>query len=781
MAIVKLIVGNLKNRKSYSIVICTLIFLAGFILTVTVSTSENAETAFDRAFNTMSGPHLLFSFYEQNFRTEYQTWFENSGQVQSVKLRKVRGYNGLCLRQGSSVFADSGDNYLLEYDPAENLQLIDAAYSQEKLLLKGEIYLPYIFKSKFSVAAGENIDVVFGAKQMSFTIAGFIEEPLSGGGMDENKFLFVSAEDFNEFLRLGGSETFRGVQLRIHLNTNDEGIANTLEKSFEKEFNPSINTVRTYSSFKANLLSLPDIALAVLIVLAILLGVITLTIMRYAILAMIEADYVNIGIIKALGFTPMAVQTATAGQYAVLALVSLTASFIAGILATPLLGQMILESSGLYFRIKTYFIKEILLLLVLALLISFFSYIIARHTRNVSPVRAIAKGMAPVYFSSRINVKLDRIGFLPFDIQMALKQVLTKSKRYLLLLCISIMLAYTLNLSFNIVDLFNSEKSLGMLGIELSDIELDTGTKAEAERIIADIERDYGTQWTYFQNTLVLELDDQKTVIRTRNGFELPGIVKPVAGRFPKHENEIMISNLLKNRLNKGIGDYIAIKDINGELHQYIVTGILQSLDYGGSFAMMLEEGVKTVLPDFQLNEAYIRLKNSDKLDEVIEEMKNNYTGYQEISSQRKQSMDSLNTIKSVFSLISRLILAATISMIALITFLVMKITVYGESKELGIYKAIGFSAARIRFQLSIRLTLLTAAGAFIGAVLAALSGEAVFSAALSSRGISSLAFDWKIFYILLPVAIIPLMALLAGYIASGNTKKVSVYSLINE
>jgi len=110
-----------------------------------------------------------------------------------------------------------------------------------------------------------------------------------------------------------------------------------------------------------------------------------------------------------------------------------------------------------------------------------------------------------------------------------------------------------------------------------------------------------------------------------------------------------------------------------------------------------------------------------------------------------------------------------------------MKITVYGETRELGIYKAIGFSSARLRLQLAQRFVMITAFGGGIGVVLETLFGAKLFSYALRFAGISNFSIEFSLLNILLPIVIISLLALISSFLSSSNTKRVSVYGLINE
>lgn len=781
MAALLYMMGNLKKRKSYSVVICILVFLSGLILTATVSTTQNTAGAYDKAYNNMKGPHLMYWLEENTYRPEFKQWFEEQAGVSSVKLVKERYYYGSVLEHNGTVIRNSIALRMLQYDPSDNMKLVNGIYPPGKMLSKGEIYLPYVYMAANGLSAGDEVDLRLGAQKMHFRITGFLEDPIYGGELVAGKFLFISDEDFAELSDIGAGKISRDLQIRVRFNDYNEFIVNEMSKKFTSEFNLNTGRVFTFGEIKNWHLTLPKISLVVMIAFVMMLSIITVTIMRYAILATIEADFTNIGIIKALGFTPFMVQAAITGQYALLALVSGILSIIAGIFITPVLGGIILKSSGLYYNGRFSALVGILALTSIILVISVFSYITAGHTRKISPIRAISQGIAPVYFTSRVNIKLEKMGFVPFNIRMAVKQVLTKSKRYILLLFISALLVYALVFLLGFVQMFNSEKAINMLGGELSDIRITTLDKASAEKLISKIKSDYDVAWATYQTTAQLDIDGTRTIVRVKDDFDSTGELTTLSGRHPRHDNEVAISDLLKSKFNKGIGDSLSIKDKSGTEHQFIITGIFQTIDEGGSYARMLESGMKTLDPEYQMNVAYIKLKSHNNLDNIISEIKKKYTGFEEISNERKQSSDRISTIQTVFSGISKLVFILTIVIISFITLLIMKITVYSETRELGIFKAIGFSSARLRLQLALRFVIVTVAGGLAGVVLETMFGAKLFTLALKSFGLSSFKIEFSLINALIPITAISILSILSAYISSGNTKKVSVYALINE
>ncbi len=780
MAVIKFMLANLRKRKSYSIVIGILIFLTGLILSVTVSTAQKANEAYDTAFNNMEGPHLIYYIPENDYKAEYKTWFENRPEVESVKIRQLKFYNGGVFKKIGNILKDGTDNHLFVYNPDDKMRLIDAANPSANLS-RGEIYMPYVYKTKYGVETNDTVDYQFGSNIMSFKVAGFIEDPISGADMMGSKFFYISSEDSRRISSLCKSNLDNTIQQNIRLKNFSESSVYKLEKEFNKNFESLNGGVSTYMDNKSGHLTLPRMAVTVLIAFAIILSIITITILRYAILATIESDYTNIGILKSLGFTPSMVQVAITGQYISIAIFSGFLSLLAGVFVTPVIGKIIMESSGLFFNGHLSLIAGTLTLLAIVFIIAVFTFITARRTNKITPIQAIANGSSPVYFASRLSVKLEKLKFIPFDLRMAVKQFMTKSKRYILLITISTLLAYALVFFLGLLNMFNSEKAISMVGGQLYDIELDTDTKADAEKILTQMKKDYGIEFTVYRTSEQLIIDDEKTSVQVSDDFDSSGQMVTLEGKHPKHDNEIALSASLKAKFGKGKGEYLSIRDSKGNQHQFLITGIFQTIDNDGKYARIHESGMNALFPGYKLNEAYITLKSHDNLDKTISEMQQRYTGYDEISNERVQSEDKLITIKSIFSGISTLIFVLTVILIGFIILLIMKITVYNETKEFGIYKAIGFSSLRLRLQLTLRFVLVTFTGSIAGAILELLSGSQLFSLLLKGVGLARFKIDFNLLSIIVPILFITVISMLSAFVTSRNTRKVSAYALINE
>jgi ABC-type antimicrobial peptide transport system permease subunit len=103
------------------------------------------------------------------------------------------------------------------------------------------------------------------------------------------------------------------------------------------------------------------------------------------------------------------------------------------------------------------------------------------------------------------------------------------------------------------------------------------------------------------------------------------------------------------------------------------------------------------------------------------------------------------------------------------------------ERRDIGIYKAIGFTSAKLRLSFALRFSFIAMLGAFIGVGLSALFTNAMMVALLRIIGICYLELDATPADILIPMALLILGFFVFAFIASRKIKKVETRELVAE
>ena len=103
------------------------------------------------------------------------------------------------------------------------------------------------------------------------------------------------------------------------------------------------------------------------------------------------------------------------------------------------------------------------------------------------------------------------------------------------------------------------------------------------------------------------------------------------------------------------------------------------------------------------------------------------------------------------------------------------------QQKDLGIYKAIGFSNRQLRVSFALRFGLVAVVGSVFGIILASIFTDPLVSAVMKLAGISNFASNPDGGRVLFPAVMVTLLFTGFAYFAAGKMKKVELMRWIHE
>ena len=103
------------------------------------------------------------------------------------------------------------------------------------------------------------------------------------------------------------------------------------------------------------------------------------------------------------------------------------------------------------------------------------------------------------------------------------------------------------------------------------------------------------------------------------------------------------------------------------------------------------------------------------------------------------------------------------------------------ERKDIGIFKALGFTSNKLRLGFAIRFFISAMIGSAVGIILSILLSAKAISAALSMLGIVKAEINYAPMSIIVPVLIICIGFFVFSFIASRKIRKVQTKELIME
>ena len=785
MEIVTLLKANIRKKKSTFISIMLLMVIIVAAMTSILSVQNNYDQALEDAFIYENAGDVTAFVNSARLTEELCSAVENSKLVQEVTYFPAICTNGTSL--GDKW--DGNAYWLMEMRSGIRLYNEELNGFEEEIpaLEKGEIYLPLGLKSKLECNIGDTIRMelicgYFG----EFTIKGFVQEPCQGAMNIGWKQVFISKEDYEALYDLCHPLETDEVQFSFTMvqikQAQDVDLSPT---RFQRELNLetgiidiSIGALNKDQSLRYSTL-LPDVVMNIVLAFVICLFVIILIVMSHSISTEIEIDYVTFGILKAQGFSKEKIRLIIMLQY----LFAQTAGIVAGLIAAvPIertISNICMGITGVLPKMGLSFGKSLLCMGGFLFVSAIMILLKTQKVAKISPVRAISGGREEIYFDSRLNMPISKKAL---SASLSFRQFISAKKRYLgavFIVAILVFCMVTVNLTGNIL---SSREALSSMGLAIPDLEVYYMEKSQDTECWNEIEK------IIESHTKIKEKNVQISSYASVNGenllcdqYEYPEYINGIAkGRAPLYDNEILITEMVAELLEVEIGDEVTVSFQENQ-ETFLISGFYQSgSDSGMAFAMNFE-GAKKVGIDTSWAYHYYVLEDTSELKQIEEEINEKYGSFlgvwvydEEENSVWREYEEIVDVLKIIIYTFSILFAFVVVRMVCTKTFV-------QERRDIGIYKAIGFTTRKLRLGFGIRFFIIAVLGSILGAILSVLFSAKVLGAVFSLIGLSRVTLEYSFLAVFIPTVAIALSFFLFAYLVSSKIRKVEIKELIIE
>ena len=783
MEIITLLKANIRHKRGAFKSIAILVLIISLTLTAVISLSDNIDRNLREANRAADTGDVVAYIGDVQLTGAIRDALSGSPEVERTRdvlfIAMLKStINGKKPDESSQSLVKWEGNY-----PVFNEDGTAFVRSPETLG-PGETYVPFCFQSLYGCEIGSKIVVSATSGDEAFTVKGFVEEPLSGAYVIGVKQIFLASEDFERLLTKLDDETVPSPRLQLYHMLH---VFQAPDSSLPlREFKKAVNLESGLIDHSFAILTLEDsigystlitdIGAGILYVFALLLLAIVLIVMGHSISTAVEMDYVNLGVLKSQGFTKGKIRQVFMLQYLLAQVAGALAGTLLAIPLTALLGRAFQPITGILATSDISILKCGLLVFGMLVLGGFFVFAMTARIGRISPVKAIAGGREEVYFDSRFHVPVSRH---LLSAGLVLRQFASSRRRYIgTILIVSILVFFMMSMTIlaRCMTTNSIQESIG--GIQ-SDIKITlsgTFTMDKAPEIEKDISGITGVTSALYAESQYLALNGTEYFC---TAFDKPEKYKSVSkGRAPLYSNEIVITEIVADEIGKSIGDSVTVSYRNSS-EEYLITGIYQSTsDVGRCFGMSLEgmgrlEGLKASggffdLADTSKSEAVVDMLNGKYGDILTAEIPESYNA-------RIDMMEFLlNVIAGVIYAVSALFALVVVNMVCSKTFL-------KERRDIGIYKAIGFTAFNLRMQFALRFLAMALIGSVLGIGLCMLLNQKMLSVMLRATGITNFITDYTPFTFAAPVILVCICFFLFSFRASGRIKAVAIRELVTE
>lgn len=754
--------------KSKAVTLATVIFVSAAAMLVSLAAIlvVNLSGALDMLMTQAKTPHFMQMHSGEVDTARLTSFADQNSNVDEYQVVEFLNIDGARIILGGHSLASSvqDNGFSIQSEKFDYLLDLDG---NKISVSDGELYVPISYMKDNTTKVGDKASVA----GKEFTVAGFLRDSQMNSALASSKRFLLSPNDYTEIQSLGSTEYL--IEFRLK-DMSELGAFETAYASAGLEANgPTI----TYPLLKMiNALS-DGMMIAVILLVSILIVAIAFMCIRFTLLAKIEEDVREIGVMKAIGLRVSDIKNMYLAKYAAIA----AAGSMIGFVLSFIFKGMLLENIRLYMgdsgnsSLASLFGLIGILLIFLAII----AYVngVLRRFRTISAAEAIRYGTSQERNTGAKRFSLSGNRWFSTNIFLGIKDVLARKRLYTTMLVILVISAFIMIVPQNLYNTISSKSFIQYMGIGTYDMRMDVQQTDQISAKTTEIVN-HMTSDSAISKYAVLTTKTFK--VKTENGSEENIKIElgdhsifPIfysKGGAPTADNEIALSALNADELGKKVGDRITLL-IEGVDKTLTVSGIYSDITNGGKTA-------KAVFTDHTADIMWsvICAELSDQslvVNKTLEYAdKFTYAKVSDIDEFVAQTFGS--TISSVKKAsFASVVVALVITL--LITLLFMKLLVVKDRYSIAVMKVFGFTSSDIRTQYISRSVFVLIVGMVLGTLLANTVGELLAGAVISSFGASVFTFSINPLsaYLLIPLMMIGsvLIATIIGISSVGHIK----------
>ncbi|MBD5494238.1 MAG: ABC transporter permease [Lachnospiraceae bacterium] len=784
--------ANIKSQKGSFVGIFMLIFIITVSLCAVLSIWKNSGSYEEEQIDRLGFGDI--TWWVMRINSESEDMKRLTGQisgvddVEAVEVRDcvfcdvyhVIGNDDSTIVKGT-IIALAWDDVRYDYH-VYNSSLTGIEETVEDLK-EGEVYVSPAFQSLYGAQIGDVLEIEITGEQdvACYTIKGFFEDPISGSAMMGMKDVLMTKADMqrltDKYEAAGDRQMGRmGSMLHVFKAKNSSLNMGEFQRLLgdETDLYKALSFSYSKSTIMGFMLILQDIFSGFLLAFVLILLITTMIIIGHSISSSIEQDYVDMGIMKAVGYTGIRLRALQVLQYLLVVLCGMALGVPASSFVVRLIERMTVTTTGLVIPSNMPVGISFLVLGAVGLFIMGFVYIRTAKIKKVLPIQAIRGGAGDIYFKSRLTASIRQRGI---NFRLAYRQLISGKKQYISACFISALLVFFLALTAR-VDAWIGEDGQGLME-SFNAVPYDFGVQYDDEETKKEAE-----EWIDAQAGIICQYEFKMTraainqIEYLMNVTSAPEYFNILEGRTCLYNNEAVITDFVSKELGIGIGDTVSI-NYSGEEKDFIISGIYQCAnDMGTNFAIS-KEGIERFGEEAELSYYwYYQLRDPSMAAELTDSLNEMYKEAVNIDTNTWSGVDS---IVLAMSALTKLMYVITIVFILVTVYLTGSKVLYREQHDLGIYKSLGFVSEKLRLAFALRFGMVAVAGSLLGIALSAFLTDPVVSAMLAMCGISHFTSALNPFNMVMLAGIVSGLFFAFAYLAAKKIKKVGVGILIVE
>ena len=230
-------------------------------------------------------------------QADIDRWASNNSLVKDKQTVEMLNIDGSNIYLGSSPTAEKDS--VMDIGFVKQNSSFDFLLNLESQMIqvsRGDIAVPIYYMQQENMKIGDKVRISNQAFDMEFTVVEFVRDAQMNPSIIHSKRFVVNEADFEKLKKNLGE-----VEYLIEFQLTDLSKLSEFSNAYQSSNLPRNGPAVDYNLFKALNALTDGIVAAVIILVSILLNIVAILCLRFTILATIEEDYREIGVMKAIG------------------------------------------------------------------------------------------------------------------------------------------------------------------------------------------------------------------------------------------------------------------------------------------------------------------------------------------------------------------------------------------------------------------------------------------------------------------------------------------------
>jgi len=752
--------------KSKAITITTMMFVAAATMLVSLAAIlvVNLSGAIDTLMMRAKTPHFMQMHSGELNNERLNAFAEQHEAVLDFQTVEFLNIDGAQIVFGGNSLADSvqDNGFSVQNEKFDFLLDLDGNIIQ---VADGEVYVPVNYMQDGTTVIGDSVNVA--GKQ--FYVAGFLRDSQMNSLLSSSKRFLVSQNDFSALKGYGNLEYL------IEFRLDDLAKLGAFETDYTAAGLEANGPTITYPLFRM-LNGLSDgLMIAVILLVSALVVAVAFLCIRFTLLAKIEDDYREIGVMKAIGLRVSEIKKIYLAKYIAIALIGSLLGFgLSFFFRDALLTNIRLFMGESANASLAPFYGIISIFLVFMAIIAYVNNVLGRF-RKIPPAEAIRFGISQDKSSGGKLLRLSENKLLSTNVFLGIKDVLARKKIYATMLAVLVLAAFIIIVPQNLYNTISANSFITYMGVGNSDLRIDiqqtneisnkTAVIAEAMEEDKDIAKFVVLTTKTFRAKLA---DGSEERIKVELGDHSIFPLTYTQGKAPMADNEIALSMMHANEMGKRMGDVLPLL-IEGQEKNLTITGIYSDVTNGGKTA---KAAFDDPTADVMWSVISAELSDPSLLDVKIAEYSNRFD-FAKVSDIDAFILQTYGSTIRAIGMAAYAAVGVALTIALLITLLFMRMLVAKDRYSIAVMKVFGFTNSDIKTQYVAGSVFILVVGILLGTLLANTLGEVLAGAVIASFGAASFAFEINPInaYLISPLLMVAfvLMATIFGTIDAGK------------